>query len=69
MESIPGGCRDWAETKAAYRFFENESVTAKKVIKPHGLATISRIKAHPVVLLIQDMTTPDSYVERIASPI
>lgn len=57
MESIPGSCRGWSETKAAYRFFENESVTAKKVIKPHRIATLNRIKAHPVVLLIQDTTT------------
>lgn len=57
VESIPGSCKSWAETKAAYRFFENTSVTAKKIIKPHRIATLSRIKEQPVVLLIQDTTT------------
>lgn len=57
MESIPGSCKGWPETKAAYRFFENDLVTAKKVMKPHRIATLNRIKAHPIVLLLQDTTT------------
>ena len=55
--SIPESCKGWQETKAAYRFFENDLVTAKKIIKPHRLATLNRIKAHPVILLLQDTTT------------
>lgn len=54
--SIPESCKGWQETKAAYRFFENDSVTAKKIIKPHRLATFTRIQQHPIVLLIQDTT-------------
>lgn len=57
MESIPASCKGWSETKAAYRFFENDLVTAKKVIKPHRISTLNRIKEHPIVLLIQDTTT------------
>lgn len=57
LESIPERCKGWAETKATYRFFENDLVTAKKVIKPHRLATLNRIKEHPIVLLLQDTTT------------
>lgn len=57
MASIPGSCKGWAETKAAYRFFDNKLVTAKKVIKPHRVATLGRIKEHPLVLLIQDTTS------------
>jgi hypothetical protein len=56
MESIPGSCQGWTETKAAYRFFENKLVTARKVIKPHRIETLNRIKKHPIVLLIQDTT-------------
>jgi hypothetical protein len=56
-ESIPVSCKSWAETKAAYRFFDNGSVTAKKIFKPHRMATLNRIKEHPLVLLIQDTTT------------
>lgn len=57
MESIPESCKGWSETKAAYRFFENESVTARRVIKPHRLATLDRIRRERVVLLIEDTTT------------
>lgn len=28
LESIPVACGGWAETKAAYRFFDNKNVTA-----------------------------------------
>lgn len=54
MASIPGSCEGWTETKAAYRFFGNDLVTAKKVIKPHRVATFDRISKHPLVLLLQD---------------
>lgn len=57
MESIPGSCKGWAETKAAYRFFDNNLVTAKKVIKPHRIATLNRIKEYPIILLLEDTTT------------
>ena len=57
MESIPASCKSWSETKAAYRFFDNQAVNAKKIIKPHRIATLNRIKQHPIVLLIQDTTT------------
>ncbi|SEG25016.1 Transposase DNA-binding, partial [Legionella quinlivanii DSM 21216] len=42
--SIPESCKGWQETKAAYRFFENDLVTSKKIIKPHRQATLNRIK-------------------------
>ncbi|SCY16734.1 Transposase DNA-binding, partial [Legionella israelensis DSM 19235] len=48
--SIPESCKGWSETKAAYRFFENNTVTAKKIIKPHRIATLKRIKEHPIIL-------------------
>lgn len=55
--SIPESCKGWQETKAAYRFFENDLVTAKKIIKSHRVATLTRIQQHPIVLLLQDTTT------------
>ncbi|MFU8798303.1 MAG: IS4 family transposase, partial [Gammaproteobacteria bacterium] len=55
--SIPVACQNWAEVKAAYRFFDNRKVTAEKIHKPHLSATLERIRAHPVVLLLQDTTT------------
>jgi len=57
--SIPGACRGWAETKAAYRFFAHPRVTAQKALSPHSDATLARIAEHPVVLLPQDTTELD----------
>jgi hypothetical protein len=56
-ESIPVACKNWSETKAAYRFFDNDKVTGEKILSPHLTATIERIQQHPVVLLLQDTTT------------
>lgn len=53
-KSIPATSNGWAETKAAYRFFDNESVTAEKILQPHLDATIERIRKEPIVLLLQD---------------
>ena len=55
-ESIPSACGSWAETKAAYRFFENAKVTPDKILKPHIKATQARIKQHKAVLMVQDTT-------------
>ena len=56
LESIPVSCRGWAETKAAYRFFDNDKVTGDKILAPHRRATFERMEVHPTVLLIQDTT-------------
>lgn len=55
-ESIPATSNGWSETKAAYRFFDNESVTAEKILQPHQDATIERMRKEPIVLLPQDTT-------------
>jgi hypothetical protein len=55
--SIPVACGGWAETKAAYRFFDNPHVNAEKVLAPHKATTIDRIKQQKTILLIQDTTT------------
>ena len=34
-EPINHACEDWADTKAAYRFFDNKKVTAEDLLKPH----------------------------------
>ena len=56
LETIPVACQGWAETKAAYRFFNNEKVTAAKILAPHIHSTLRRIQTYPTVLLIQDTT-------------
>src|SRR3990167_1434074 len=52
--SIPGACKGWAETQAAYRFFSNQKVSKEKILSPHIQATQQRMKSHPVVLCIED---------------
>ncbi len=56
LETIPVACQGWAETKAAYRFFDNEKVTPDKILAPHRQATLKRMKAYPTILVIQDTT-------------
>lgn len=57
--SIPAACNGWAETLAAYRFFDNEKVTFEKLLEPHIEASYRRIKEHPIVILAQDTTEID----------
>ncbi len=35
MSPISRACGDWSAVKAAYRFFDNEKVSAEKVLDPH----------------------------------
>ena len=51
---INQACTDWAETKAAYRFFSNESVEADKILAAHRSKTAHRAKDYDTVLAIQD---------------
>lgn len=60
--SIPTACRSWAETMAAYRFFDNEKATFETVLAPHRDATLQRMECCPVVLLAQDTTELDKWV-------
>jgi hypothetical protein len=60
-ESIPLACQDWANTKAAYRFFANERVREGDILSGHFDATRERFEAvGGTVLLLQD-TTEFSY--------
>lgn len=57
--SIPAACGGWAETAAAYRFFDNEKTDPVKVLAPHRNATLERIRAERVVIAAQDTTEVD----------
>lgn len=54
--SIPCANITWAETLAAYRFFDNEKVTFDSIMSGHKESTLKRIQAEPVVLIPQDTT-------------
>jgi transposase-like protein len=54
--SIPAACQGWGETQATYRFLSNERVEAGEILEGHSQATVKRIAAEPVVLIVQDTT-------------
>ena len=47
---------DWAATKAAYRLFDNQKVTAEKILVPHFQRTVERMGEHQRVFAVQDTT-------------
>jgi len=53
---INKACSDWGETKAAYRFFNNDNVNYQDIIQAHAKMTAARSKQENVVLAIQDTT-------------
>jgi len=56
-ESIPAACQDYANAKAAYRFFDNDSVSEAQILSGHFQATKERIAASDVpVLYLHDTT-------------
>lgn len=59
--SIPAACQDWANTKAAYRFFSNPSVAEQEILAGHFAATKSRMAAVDGRMLVLHDTTAFSY--------
>ncbi|MBK3804435.1 IS4 family transposase [Azospirillum brasilense] len=56
-ESLPLACQDWANTKAAYRFFANDRVGEGDILAGHFEATRRRVAAAlGVILVVQDTT-------------
>jgi hypothetical protein len=55
-DSIPAACGGAGETKAAYRFFDNDRVTQEEIHRVHLEATLARMAEYPVVLIPQDTT-------------
>ena len=53
---INQACEDWAASKAAYRFVDNEKVTPGKILEPHSERTVERMREYKTVLAIQDTT-------------
>src|SRR4051794_1084088 len=55
--SIPLACQDWANTKAAYRFFSNERISEAAILVGHFAATRERFAAADgPILMLQDTT-------------
>jgi hypothetical protein len=59
--SIPLACQDWANTKAAYRFFSNDRVSDEEILRGHFQSTGSRFAAAVGPILVIQDTTEFSY--------
>jgi hypothetical protein len=59
--SIPWTCQDWANTKAAYRFFSNDRVSEEEILAGHFQSTRERFAAHREPVLILHDTTEFVY--------
>jgi hypothetical protein len=60
-QSIPLVCQDWANTKAAYRFFSNDRVSEADILSGHFASTRERIAAMDGLLLVLHDTTEFTY--------
>jgi hypothetical protein len=60
-ESIPLACQDWANTKAAYRFFANGKVREPMILVGHFQSTRERFSATNEPVLILHDTTEFTY--------
>src|ERR1700739_253883 len=60
-ESIPMACQDWANTKAAYRFFSNDRVNEADILAGHFQATKDRFIATQGPILVLHDTTEFSF--------
>ena len=57
--SLPNQLENWAELKAAYRFFNTEKVTHESLQKKHREKLLERAKQEEIVLFIQDTSELD----------
>jgi hypothetical protein len=55
--SVPQASENWAGTKGAYRFWDNEKVTPEKIRAVHREKTRERAKGNDTVLAVQDTTS------------
>jgi hypothetical protein len=67
--SVPMACRDWANTKAAYRFFANERVNEADILGGHFQATHDRFAASDGPILVLHDTTEFTFQRNSTEPI
>ena len=56
-QTIPLACQDWANTKAAYRFFANPRINEEEILSGHFASTHARAAAIEEPLLVLHDTT------------
>ncbi len=67
--SIPLACQDWANTKAAYRFFSNERVSEAEILQGHFESTAQRFKTTDRTILVLHDTSEFVYKRDPESPL
>ena len=60
-QSIPLVCQDWANTKAAYRFFSNDRIGEADILAGHFQSTRDRTAATDGLVLVLHDTTEFTY--------
>ena len=55
--SVPQASENWAGTKGAYRFWDNEKVTPEKIRVAHREKAVERAKEYGTILAVQDTTS------------
>lgn len=60
-EGIPLACQDWANTKAAYHFLDNDRVSETQILAGHFAATRERVAATTGPVLVLHDTTEFTY--------
>lgn len=60
-KSLPTAFQDWANTKAAYRFFSNEKVSEDRILAGHFHASALRVQATDGPILVLQDTTEFSF--------
>ncbi len=56
-QSIPQATGQWGQSCAAYRFFDNQSLSFEQILASHGARTQERATALPIVLAVNDTTS------------
>src|SRR5438874_2417854 len=57
--TLPQAFTDWAELKAAYRFFDNRAVDFEKIVQPHLERTRRNCQQPGEYLIIEDTSLLD----------
>ena len=59
--TVPLACQDWAATKAAYRFFDNQRVDEGTILAGHFAATTERLATTSGTVLVLHDTSEFSF--------
>ena len=67
--SIPLACQDWANTKAAYRFFSNGRVSEREILAGHFQSTRDRLATTDALILVLHDTTEFTFHRSEVGPV